>query len=321
MFNRIATLILDSSDFISKVAPAKKEDMNCTQLNRIPIDQILLKLYGESPRKTKGDALWYSSPNKTDNTPSLKVRIPENDFIDFSSCNPSTGKPFKGRVIDLVCYLSNVNVKRAMQIVGGENIAPISSFFEKQKTEYNSIHVKNIQALKNRNLIQYLENKRGIKLKYACKYINEIYYTALITKPDGTKTRKLFYALAFENDKGGFEIRNKYFKGCTSPKAITTILGSNEQLNVFEGFLDLCSALTYYKTNTIKHTTIVLNSLAFLQQVKDLVLSFPQVNLWFDNDEAGINAASEIKAIHPNVKDYSQMLYDSYKDFNQFLTK
>ena len=62
-----------------------------------------------------------------------------------------------------------------------------------------------------------------------------------------THNGKRSFAIAFPNISGGYEIRNRYFKGCIAPKEISHIRQSGEQRNtcfVFEGFMDYLSFLT-----------------------------------------------------------------------------
>ena len=49
------------------------------------------------------------------------------------------------------------------------------------------------------------------------------------------------FAIGFPNASGGYEVRNKYFKGCIAPKDITHIRQTGEPKEtcyVFEGFMD-----------------------------------------------------------------------------------
>lgn len=55
------------------------------------------------------------------------------------------------------------------------------------------------------------------------------------------------FAIGFPNASGGYEVRNKYFKGCIAPKGITHIRQTGEPKTtcyVFEGFMDYLSFLT-----------------------------------------------------------------------------
>ena len=81
-------------------------------------------------------------------------------------------------------------------------------------------------------LTSYL-HKRGIPVEIAQKYCREIRYQI---------GEKIYYGIGFQNDFDGWEIRNPYFKGSTSPKDTTTIQNGCKQVCVFEGFIDF---LTY----------------------------------------------------------------------------
>ena len=62
-----------------------------------------------------------------------------------------------------------------------------------------------------------------------------------------THNGKRYFAIAFPNGSGGYEIRNRYFKGCIAPKEISHIRQSGKARNtcyVFEGFMDYLSFLT-----------------------------------------------------------------------------
>jgi hypothetical protein len=50
--------------------------------------------------------------------------------------------------------------------------------------------------------------------------------------------------LGFQNDQGGYELRNPSFKASVSPKTITTLLNVGQEVAVFEGFFDLFSFQT-----------------------------------------------------------------------------
>ena len=57
---------------------------------------------------------------------------------------------------------------------------------------------------------------------------------------------KPYFAVGFLNRSGGYEIRNKFFKGCIAPKDITHIRQEQpkETCYLFEGFMDYLSFLT-----------------------------------------------------------------------------
>ena len=67
---------------------------------------------------------------------------------------------------------------------------------------------------------------------------------------------KPYFAIGFPNMAGGYEVRNRYFKGCVAPKDITHIRqqgGQRCMCYLFEGFMDYLSFLTI-RVKTIRNT-------------------------------------------------------------------
>lgn len=284
--------------------------MNCTTANRMSIAGFLLSK-GISPESHNNKSFWYLSPLHSENTPSLKVNRVKNVWYDFGI---GTG----GRLVDLVSQLYRVDIPGALLILSGAE-TPTQSFSFPQpniSTESN-IEIKHVQPLENRALIQYLDS-RGIPFKIASNFTKEAYYN--ITNPDTGEVRK-YFALAFENDKSGYELRNKIWKGGTSPKTITTIQGNPEKLNVFEGFMDFLSALVYYQQPEPRNTTIILNSLSNLRNLYSILPNYNQVNLFLDNDQAGQKAVTEIQTRFKAAINQAQIIYPNHKDFNEFIPK
>lgn len=83
------------------------------------------------------------------------------------------------------------------------------------------------------------------------------------------------FAIGFPNASGGYEVRNKYFKGCIAPKDITHIRQTGEPKEicyVFEGFMDYLSFLTLRQKNCPdypdfdKQDYLILNSVSNLSK-------------------------------------------------------
>jgi hypothetical protein len=288
---------------LSKNRYSKKKKMNCQQAKKIPITHYL-HTKGIQPQRLKNGSAWYNSPFRNEGEPSFKVDRQNNIWYDFGT---GTG----GNLLDLVMNFENTGIAGALLILERPELSNTRfSFSEQQYPKLKTIELKHIQPLQNRILINYLA-ARKISQSKAVNYVQEAYY-----KVNG----KQYFALAFKNDQGGHELRNKYFKGSTSPKAPTTIKNSPGALNIFEGFLDFVSALEYFNTTKLKHDTIVLNSVTNLDTILNTLEDYPQINLFLDNDDTGQQAAETIKAAHPKVKDYSIIIYPDHNDFNDFLT-
>ena len=96
--------------------------------------------------------------------------------------------------------------------------------------------------------------ERSIDLSAARAHCSEVHYRV---------ANKFYFAIGFRNDAGGWELRNRYFKGCTS-KAPTTRRGDYPSCLVFEGFMDYLSFLTLKRNPAPPHNIAVLNSVTNL---------------------------------------------------------
>lgn len=266
---------------------------------------------GFSPKSYNNKSFLYCSPLRNEQTASFNVDRVKNVWYDH-------GIGIGGRLIDLVCQMYRVGVAGALLIISGTETPTQSfSFHQPDNNLESNIEIKHVQPLQNRALIQYLDS-RGIPFKVASIFTKEAYYD--IKKPDTGEIKK-YFALAFENDKSGYELRNKIWKGGTSPKTITTIQGNREKLNVFEGFMDFLSALVHYQQTAPSNTTIVLNSLSHLRNLYSILPNYIHVNLFLDNDQAGKKAVTEIQNRFPAAVNQAQIIYPNHKDFNEFICK
>jgi DNA primase len=282
--------------------------MNCKLANEMNIAGFLMSK-GINPKKTAGNSFWYCSPLRNEETPSFKVDRIKNVWYDFGT---STG----GRLIDLVCKIYNIGVPGALLILSGASVEkPIIPFSEKQplsQYQESKVEITHMQPMQNMALVQYLKGRK-IKPGLAGRYCKEAYYKTQASD-------KHYFSIAFENDHHGFELRNKYFKGSTSPKYITTIAGENSfAVNVFEGFMDFLSALSYYNIDRPACDTIVLNGVGFIEKFIVRMPCYNKINLYLDNDRAGNEAANRIMELRPDSVNRSQIIYPTCKDFNEFL--
>ena len=107
---------------------------------------------------------------------------------------------------------------------------------------------------------------------------------------------KPYFAIGFPNMAGGYEVRNRYFKGCVAPKDITHIRqqgGQRCMCYLFEGFMDYLSFLTIRVENNPQHPRldtqdyIILNSVSNLAKAESILETYTQVGCFLDNDTAG----------------------------------
>ncbi len=279
--------------------------MNAQQIkNRISITDFLTSNGIEPQRRSRGYWL-YRAPYRQDRKPSFSVDLTKNKWLDFS-----TGQG--GDLIDLVKLLHGADTSTAIEIISGKQPESCSFIGQDVTDDGTGVTIKHIQPLQNRALIQYL-NERCIPVSIAKKYLKEAYYTT------GTRNQQ-YFSLAFQNDNGGYALRNRYSKTAVSPAYFTTIEGiHHRQLNIFEGFMDFLSALAYFRADHPKFDCLVLNSTAHLHKIGQIIAKYERLNLFLDNDPAGKAARKSITDQHQHYVDFARKIYPDHKDFNAYL--
>jgi hypothetical protein len=112
---------------------------------------------------------------------------------------------------------------------------------------------------------------------------------------------KPYFTIGFQNDFGGYELRNGYFQGGLSPKTITTMQNGNDTCCVFEGFLDYLSYLTFLHRrnpqthNISKRDFIILNSVSNVSKAISIIGNYKAKFCYLDNDKGGVSAFQEIQ--------------------------
>lgn len=272
-----------------------------------------LQQQGYSPQHIRGNAYWYCSPFRNEQTASFKVNTERNQWYDFA-----TGE--YGDIIDLVCILQHCSIAEAMKYLSSasntsavNSSTPVASSFSFGGTSIpaaspaHHIDLVSVKPITHPKLLQYLA-ERGLKKSDVFSFLWEISYKT---------SDKTFFALGFANDAGGWELRNPYFKGCMAPKSISTIKGKDgQQLQIFEGFMDFLSWRKLHPE--INADSIVLNSLALLPKIIPLITSYTSIECFLDNDEAGRKAFELLKCSCPHVIDGS-VRYQAHKDLNEWL--
>lgn len=299
--------------------------VNIAQAKRIPLSLILEK-EGFQPVKQRGADWWYLSPFRKETEASFHICTRRNIWNDLG-----TGQG--GTVIDFAMQYYQVPISEALKKLErmdlSDHSAPASPaaslplFDATAQAEENPVLVKKVQPLMNRALIGYLYG-RGIPYKLAKNYLQEIYYT----RKDEAGNEKSYFALAFPNDSGGYELRNPYFQGSFPPKDITYLpshqASDDRAITIFEGFSDFLSALVYYGREEATTPVIVLNSVAMQQRAVDTIKrkGATKVYVYPDHDKGGQDLLKFLRDQLPGVEilDKSEV-YKGYKDFNQFLTE
>ena len=263
--------------------------MDIQTAKQIKIADYLHSL-GFSPVKQQGINLWYKSPLREETEASFKVNTERNQWYDFA-----LGKG--GNIIALAqeLYCSD-HVPYLLQRIEEQapSIRPVSFSFGKQSSSEPSFQQLEIVPLSSPALLTYLQ-ERGINIALAKRECKEAHFT---------HKGKRYFAIAFPNVSGGYEIRNRYFKGCIAPKEISHIRQSGtarETCYVFEGFMDYLSFLTLRLANCPKYPELerqdymVLNSVANVSKALYPLGSYERIHCFFDNDRAGMEALKQIR--------------------------
>lgn len=251
---------------------------------------------------------------RAEKEPSFKVNLDHNLWYDF-------GMGKGGNIIALAqeLYQSN-DIPYLLNRIAKQSpsVHPVSFSFGQHPLQPSSAPQIEIVPLSSPALFTYLQ-ERGINTELAkreCKELRSFH--------EG----KPYFAIAFPNVSGGYEIRNKYFKGCTAPKDITHVHQQGEPREtcfVFEGFMDYLSFLTIRKQRSPEFPNLnaqdyfILNSTSNLSKALYPLADYERIHCFLDNDDAGRKAVEVIQSEYGlQVRDSSH-LYSGHKDLNDYL--
>lgn len=227
--------------------------MNCYTANKLYLIEVL-RNHNFTPIRENENEAWYLSFSRKEKTASLRVDKRKNTWHDFGDGSGRT-------VVDLIVKLKNYTVKEALVYLSKNTFS-----FHQQNTLHREIdrkeHIVSVKPIRHFALKNYLASRK-IDIELAKKYCTEIHYynyNCGVSEKDVLvkNKKKPFFAIGFKNDLGGFETRNKFFKGCLSTKAITTIKNSSNTLNLFEGFIDFLSYLMLKPENEREDFVILI---------------------------------------------------------------
>lgn len=177
------------------------------------------------------------------------------------------------------------------------------------KKEPGRITITKTSPLESKSLIQYIVG-RGILLKHASAYLEEVHFSV---------RDKPYFAAGFKNDSGGYELRNGLGFKAKTANGITTLPLSGDSISLFEGFFDFLSALRYYNLDSPSNTVVILNTVSNLKAALPILSNRRVINCFLDNDLAGEKTVQKLQKLGFNVKNWSQRLYPTSKDFNDFI--
>lgn len=275
--------------------------MNIDEIKKIPLVEFLNQLgYQPTGRDSKG--LWFYAPYRSERKPSFHVNPRKNVWYDFGTGAGGDIFSLAGEMSSETDFLRQADyIAEKMRLPVAKPYKP-TSFIEEPTFE----NVK-VSRLTSPALLKYLAD-RCIPRDIAQRYCVQIDYHL---------HGKDYYAIGFENNAHGYELRNPFFKGSYPPKHITLIANGNARCNVFEGFIDFLSAerLGYNDGND----SVVLNSVANIGKAIPALAEYPLILCYLDNDTAGRAAVARLRReFGDRVMDKSA-LYPDNKDLNDYL--
>lgn len=282
------------------------------EAKQIRIEEYLHSL-GYNPVRRQGNSLWYKSPFRDEQEPSFKVNTERNLWYDFGA----------GRGGNIIALAQELYASDSLPYLLGRiaeqapSVRPVSFSFGGQPLSKPSFRQLEVVPLSSPALYSYLR-QRGINTELAKRECREVRYLT------GDTT---YFAIGFPNRSGGYEIRNKFFKGCIAPKDITHIQQAEpkESCYLFEGFTDYLSFLTLRLESCPERPEldgqdyIVLNSTSNLAKAIQPLEGYGRIHCFLDNDKAGMEAVRELQEKYGlRIRDASH-IYGGYNDLNDFL--
>jgi hypothetical protein len=247
------------------------------------------------------------SPFRNENVPSLDINKRTGKWKD-------RGNGKGGDIIDFVQEYKRIGKKEAVDfLLGGERLELPT--YEPVIRDRKSLEIVSVEALSTPHLWNYIA-KRKISKDIANYYLKEVAFTF----PFGKYPDKVYRAVGFKSDSGGYELRSDFFKICTSNKNVSTINVTEDTklISVYEGFFSFLSHMTDIYPMGANSSSVILNSLSFLPQMVSFWGDKYEIHGYLDNDKPGDKATELIKA---SVTDFWDMrvVYTDFNDLNDML--
>lgn len=282
--------------------------MEIDNIRRIPLADFLARL-GHEPVKRSRNELWYRAPYRDERTPSFRVNVEKQLWYDFGLGRGGDIFTLAGEFVHSDDFL--VQAKFIAETANMPMPVPeVSKQTFLSKPSGPAFEGVEIVPLLRSPLTEYLE-ERGIPYGIASRYCCRLNY--------GVRGKR-YFAIGFPNLAGGYELRNRFFKGCIPPKDVSLIRTEDTPADVccvFEGFMDFLSAVTLGVTGNAD--SLVLNSVANVEKAMKHLDGYGQIDCFLDCDEAGGRALETLRTRYGNRICDRSALYNGCKDLNEFL--
>ena len=277
--------------------------MNIETAKQINLADYLHSL-GYSPVKQQGINLWYKSPFREESEASFKVNTEREQWYDFGLGKGGDIFTLAGEFVHSNDFMEQARFITEAGIVPLPQIEPRPHKTVEKKPVFEEMEIR---PLSHRALLSYLE-ERGIAPAIAQRHCKEVHFRLY---------GKRYFAIGYGNRCGGFELRNRFFKGCIPPKDFSSFRQGSSRCHLYEGFMDWLSALTLGIGN--EEDSLVLNSVANVDKAIPALENYQEIVCHLDHDDAGRRAVEVLwKHFGERMTDHSG-LYSGYKDLNEYL--
>ncbi len=274
--------------------------LTCEQAKQMDMVDYLATL-GYNPSKIKRDDYWYLSPLREEKTASFKVNRKQNVWYDHG-----TGQG--GNLMDFGVLYHSCSVKEFLEKLDN-NLSFHQQPLQYKNQEESPIKILSESKLISLSLLKYLKQRR-IAEEVANKYCREISFSL---------HNKVYSAIGFKNNEGGYELRNAWYKGSISPKSVSSFENGSKELVVFEGFFNFLSHQTVYQNQqSFSSNFLVLNSTSFFEKSRQFMEQHDSIQLYLDRDKPGQNCTLQALSWSNKYRDESH-LYKGHNDLNEWM--
>ncbi|MFY7814943.1 MAG: toprim domain-containing protein [Chryseobacterium taeanense] len=278
--------------------------MNCKKIKQSVGIRTVLESFGLIPVKENRKTAFYFALDREEKIPSLSVDFIKNTAFDFG-----TGKSYD--VISIVQQIKKCSVSDALKYLSTFDFSANVEHLTEETPSEVFYRILKIKEIRHPALLQYLKSRKVLEQKHLVKEI------------DYEFCGRKYFGIGFENNSGGFEVRNAYTKICLGAKDVSLICSGDQptrDLAVFEGFFDYLTFRNLEKSLSSHCDCLILNSTAMLFKAESILAAYEKNLLFLDNDDNGKSVTKKIREEYNNVEDCS-LLYRDCKDLNEWFVQ
>jgi hypothetical protein len=284
------------------------EVFSLSRLRELDLAYLLEMLGHKATARKKNDMdYWYLSPLRDERTASFHIDRVRNEWYDF-------GLMAGGNPVDFLLRYHGCSITGLLERMNVSFSPHQLYLFEPELHEgrasaAHKLVVKEVRPIYAYPLKNYL-HERSVPIAIADVFCKEVLYEI---------NGRSYYGIGFQNDAGGWEIRNKNFKQSSAPKDMTCLGSSTGIAHVFEGFMDFLSYVTLHPYEDPRAVDfVILNGAGLFDRALPFLEQHDRVHLWLDRDVTGQAYTKYAMSLSSRFCDESG-LYSRHKDLNDWL--